>query len=297
MILTWRPLSHRGRHIRSRGDQDFDNDTDANDPWIDMVYDDSWRIAATFRSGDAANRPRERFVYHCAGMNGRGSSSYIDDVILRERSDSVGWTDSPATTLGERLYYLQNWRHDVVATLPQSGAIVERTTYTSYGVPRTFTGGDFDRSGFVDNDDFALLAQAFNTFVGDWPTEFSHRDQDPLAGHVRGRLHDLGSNSFCNLAPNPAPNFLSMVDAHADRGSGAVRVRSRDLVDASPRVKTPRTNHARTDHAQTSHARPVLPAFIPPSARPSPAIPRVGVRLQAPRPEACTDRACCTPVR
>jgi hypothetical protein len=52
---TFNGLGHR---IRSHSDQDFDHDTDSNDPWVDMVYDDSWQTVATFRSGDAADRPR-----------------------------------------------------------------------------------------------------------------------------------------------------------------------------------------------------------------------------------------------
>ena len=68
---------------------------------------------ATLRNGDALTSPRERFVYHNAGLDGRGSSSYIDDVILRERNDSTALASSAPISLDDRLYYLQNWRHDV----------------------------------------------------------------------------------------------------------------------------------------------------------------------------------------
>ncbi|MBN8597448.1 MAG: hypothetical protein J0L78_07210 [Planctomycetes bacterium] len=90
-------------------------------------------------------------------MDGRGSSSYIDDVILREREDGTSWTGSSTASLTNRLYYLQNWRHDVVALVTPACGIIERTRYTSYGMPSTMTGGDFDHNLVVDDDDFLLF--------------------------------------------------------------------------------------------------------------------------------------------
>lgn len=183
-----------GHRIAFRLDTDVDGDVDevssTDNVWVDQVYDDSWRVVATFArldvgGGDAADQPRERFVYHAAGMDGRGSSSYIDDVILREREDGTSWTVSSTASLTNRLYYLQNWRHDVVALVTPACGIVERTRYTSYGMPSTMTGGDFDHNLVVDDDDFLLFQVPYNNVEAvdysastDRTAEFSEYDLD-----------------------------------------------------------------------------------------------------------------------
>ena len=61
---------------------------------------------ATFRNSDA--NPKERFVYHGAGLGGGGGSSYIDDVVL-EDSDSAAWTAAGSSTLTVRRHLCQNF--------------------------------------------------------------------------------------------------------------------------------------------------------------------------------------------
>lgn len=120
---------------------------------------------ATLRNGDALTSPRERFVYHNAGLDGRGSSSYIDDVILRERNDSTALASSAPISLDDRLYYLQNWRHDVSVLVRHNGNIVERIKYSSYGVPRARSAGDFNADGVIDEADFALFEEQYNALL------------------------------------------------------------------------------------------------------------------------------------
>ncbi|MGI9014425.1 MAG: hypothetical protein ACR2GY_09280 [Phycisphaerales bacterium] len=100
---------------------------DETAPWYYFAYDDRWRQVAMFEDSDAD--PTEQFWYQNAGMNGYGGSSYIDDVILRDR-DTTG-----NGTLDERRCYLQNWHHDVVALMDTSGSISERINYDAYGSP------------------------------------------------------------------------------------------------------------------------------------------------------------------
>ena len=47
-----------------------------------------WRVVVVFR--DADSTPKESFVYHAAGNAGRGLSSCIDRVILRDRDPNGG---------------------------------------------------------------------------------------------------------------------------------------------------------------------------------------------------------------
>ncbi|MCL4742522.1 MAG: hypothetical protein KJZ54_10010 [Phycisphaerales bacterium] len=45
--------------------------------------------------------PKERLVYHNAGLAGGGGSSYIDAVILRDRDANTAWEDEADGTLDE----------------------------------------------------------------------------------------------------------------------------------------------------------------------------------------------------
>lgn len=114
-------------------------------------------------------------MYHAAGQDGRGSASYIDATVLRQRNTSAAWpaalalgegvADSdPSYDLGERVYYLQNWRADVVALVGGAGStlggvdashgmVLERITYSPYGVPSVISGLDYNLDGSVKGDD------------------------------------------------------------------------------------------------------------------------------------------------
>ncbi|MGE0367287.1 MAG: RHS repeat-associated core domain-containing protein [Phycisphaerales bacterium] len=126
-----------------------------------FVYDDRWRIIATYRcewDGGASKylpdtEHKEQFVWHNAGMDGRGGSSYIDSVILRDRDNSSGWAAASDGALEERRFYLQNWRADVSAVCNTNGRPLERVKYSAYGTPITLTDLDFNADGNIDPDD------------------------------------------------------------------------------------------------------------------------------------------------
>jgi hypothetical protein len=116
----------QNRHARSliaeHYDVDVDNDVDSSDPWYYYVYDDQWRIVATYRGNGADTTrdsdPKEQFVYHHAGLAEPGSaSSYIDALIMRDRDANSGWANAADSTMEERIFYCQNWRADVVALI------------------------------------------------------------------------------------------------------------------------------------------------------------------------------------
>ncbi|HRI89933.1 MAG TPA: RHS repeat-associated core domain-containing protein, partial [Candidatus Hydrogenedentes bacterium] len=114
----------------------------------------SWATAAD-------SDPKERFIHHAAGVTGSGSSSYIDDVILRDRDNSggAGWLTTSDGTLEERFFHLHNWRHDVIALGKTDGVLVERVKYSAYGVATRLDPADYNGDSFLDffdDDDFDL---------------------------------------------------------------------------------------------------------------------------------------------
>jgi len=143
-------------------DSDVSGTVESSDKWFWFGYDERWRIVATYRDTDA--NPKERFVHHTAGASGYGSGSYIDDLGLRERDANTSWNGTAGDgMLEERLYYCQNWRHDVVALVTSGGALTERARYFSYGIPFGVPLGDCDGHGDTDAADQAILLGAWGT--------------------------------------------------------------------------------------------------------------------------------------
>ncbi len=96
-----------------------------------FAYDESWKLVATYRENDAS--PKEMFANHNAGLDGSGGSSYIDNVILRDRDANTSWVSASDGTLEERRYYCQNWRADVLVIVSSNitiGIIQRDRSYT-----------------------------------------------------------------------------------------------------------------------------------------------------------------------
>lgn len=148
-----------GYLVTRHQDTDTDGDVDGSDVKFHAAYDERWRQVATFRASDSS--PKEQFVYHCAGNGGRGGSSYIDSVLLRDRDMTNGWTGAADGTLEERVYLLQNWRADVVAIVAPDGdggaTMLEWIKYSAYGVPFALPAGDTDSDGDCDSTDDAQI--------------------------------------------------------------------------------------------------------------------------------------------
>jgi RHS repeat-associated protein len=143
-------------------DVDADGDVDGSDPWYWFIQDLRWRTVATYRvptswATAADSDPKERFIFHAAGVAGSGGSSYIDEVILRDRDNTSGWSTSSDGTLEERFFHLHNWRHDVIALGKSSGTLVERVKYSAYGVATRLDLADYNGDTFIDffdDDDY-----------------------------------------------------------------------------------------------------------------------------------------------
>jgi RHS repeat-associated protein len=129
--------------------------------WTYPVYDHRWRMIAVYKEPEGGGSPvlKERFYYHNAGIAGGGGSSYVDSVIRRDR-DAVAAEEGPET-LEETLYYLQNWRGDVVATVQSNGRLAEQVRYSAYGRPFCVPMGDFNASGQVSVQDIFDFNAAF----------------------------------------------------------------------------------------------------------------------------------------
>jgi RHS repeat-associated protein len=147
-----------GYRLAVHEDTEPDGDVDSNDPWYYLVYDEDWQMIATYRGTDTT--PYERFVHHQAGVDGLGSSSYIDAVAFRERD-----TDFDGT-LEERLYYCQNQHADIVALITAGGAQREQARSSPYGIPFGFPVGDADSDGDCDSADVTQV----NTWRTTTPT-------------------------------------------------------------------------------------------------------------------------------
>jgi len=160
-VLSEHQYYGNGFRAGERYDANEDLVVDGSDPWYWFGYDERWRIVATFAGSDAT--PKERFLHHNAGGNGYGNSSYVDELVLRERDANTAWHSSSDGTLDERLYYCQNWRHDVTALVTSGGAMKERARYSSYGVPFGIPLGDCDGDGDVDAADQSILLGAWGT--------------------------------------------------------------------------------------------------------------------------------------
>ena len=203
---TYNGLGHRiGWHYDVTDDGTNgtpDGVVDANDPWFHFVYDDRWRIVATYRADHAGggggwtidDDPKERFVYHNAGLDGYGSSSYIDAVVLRERDADTGWPDEAEGTLEERTYYLQNWRADVVALMTDAGQLIQQVRYDPYGVPFGLSKADVNGDGAVNTSDVTAYGNIWNGGNGthpyaDWNFDGAVNTSDYI-GFLNSRAND-----------------------------------------------------------------------------------------------------------
>ena len=134
--------------------------TSSTAPW------GTFRVAVSSGSGSSWGgggitpdaSPKKIQIHHRAGPSRYGGSSYIDSMLLREKdtrdsSDAIQPPYAAAdSTRDQTLYYVQNWRADVVALLNTDGRAMEHVRYTPYGKPRRFLTSPIDIA--YDNGDF-----------------------------------------------------------------------------------------------------------------------------------------------
>lgn len=164
-----------------------DGVVDADDYWYYWLNNEKWQQVATFRhdtAGSIDTYPKEVFIYHTAGLDGQGGSSYVDSTILRDGDADLFW-EPGATTLAERRYYLQNWRADVVGLMTTGAVMLERQKYSAYGQPRWWSpadgwqsgsGSTIDPDGFLTGDDYSEFTAAWAS--GPAVSRFTDMDAD-----------------------------------------------------------------------------------------------------------------------
>ena len=171
-----------GFMISELADTDDDGDADANDTWFHTAYDESWRAMCIYREDDAS--PKMEYIAENAGPDGHGGSSYIDSVLQRRRDTSTAWAaEAGDGTYEEKLFYCQNWRHDVVALVDLRGEAKEWIKYCAYGMPIGLPGGDDNVSGGTDSADLTRIQNRIDGAIG-W--EYSVLADVDLDGDVRG---------------------------------------------------------------------------------------------------------------
>jgi RHS repeat-associated protein len=154
-----------GHRIGIHEDTDASGLVDSSDKWFYDAFDERWRVIARYRENDSS--PKEDFVPHQAGLDGRGGSSYIDLVVCRNKDANTAWTSAADGTLEERLYYCQNWRADVSAIVTAVGSMEEWVKYSAYGLPFGLPGGDTNSTGGTDTTDVSQVQTWINGSVYD----------------------------------------------------------------------------------------------------------------------------------
>ena len=159
-----------GYRIAEHTDVDGDGilESTDDDPWVRFIYDAEWRVVATFEVKQVADTETltEWHVHHNAGLDGMGSGSLQDDMVLRRRdSDSNG----QLTAADETHFYCQNFRGDVVAIVDQRGVMVEHIRYSSYGVPYVYPFTDVNRDGMVNFFDISQVPAAIADYNNGGP--------------------------------------------------------------------------------------------------------------------------------
>ena len=153
-----------------------------NDPSSYLIYGKDWQVIGICRTiDDGAGKeageylakcdddPKELYVHHAAGLDGKGGASYIDDLILRDADmdGGSGWFDASDGALEQRLYTCQDAHANVIALLDVTGARVEGARYFAYGMPFGLPRSDCDGDGDVDIFDVGIKNAAYGTSVGD----------------------------------------------------------------------------------------------------------------------------------
>ncbi|MDP2325795.1 MAG: RHS repeat-associated core domain-containing protein, partial [Gammaproteobacteria bacterium] len=200
--LRYNGLGHLiGEHV----DTDSDGDVDGSDVWRYNQYNERWQLLACWKGSDA--KPSEVYSFHNAGQDGGGGSSYIDGLICRDRDKDV----DGSIVREERIYYVQNWRHDVVALVRAdssfASALVERIRYDAYGRPSSFNPADVGRQGGVIGPDASL------------------DNNDVILGLTTGSLQwytDFGSTGGLGLADGTydTNDGIAFIDAYYNGGNG-----------------------------------------------------------------------------
>jgi hypothetical protein len=99
---------------------------------------------------------------------------------MREKDANTAWTAASDGTLEERVFYVQNWRSDVVALVNAAGAPLEELRYTAYGTPSSHPIADVNGDGVVGTADVTAWDDLFASTGTLAVYEHNNLDRDEL---------------------------------------------------------------------------------------------------------------------
>jgi RHS repeat-associated protein len=99
---------------------------------------------------------------------------------MLDRDEKTAWTAASDGTLEERVYYVQNWRSDVVALVNAAGAPLEEIRSTAYGTPSSHPIADVNGDGVVGTADVTAWDDLFASTGTLAVYEHNNLDRDEL---------------------------------------------------------------------------------------------------------------------
>jgi len=172
--LNWRTVR--------RFDSNVANTTHALDTEQVLLYDADWRLLE--RRVNSTNDPMEeepeidRIIHHVWGLR------YIDDIVATRHDIN------PSAENGHELifFHITDAQFSTVAMLSDTGAVLERVTYTAYGVARHHWPTDVTGDGEVDSADLGAVLNAYGSIDDPEYRSGADFDRDGVVGGA-----DLGA--------------------------------------------------------------------------------------------------------
>lgn len=178
--LNWRTVA--------RADSDTNNSTHALDELRSMYYSHEWRLLevrvdANYQSSPGVNS----HIQHVWGER------YIDDIVSTRLDPDPSVEDGYETVQ----FHVTDAQFSTVAMLSSAAAVLERVTYSAYGVARHHWLSDVDGDGDVDSADVALVNAGIGKAIGD----VGYRSEFDLNRDGSITLADRGLMSAASALP------------------------------------------------------------------------------------------------
>jgi RHS repeat-associated protein len=128
---------------------------------------------------------------------------YVNELVERDDNSVSGSLGISSSGLGERLYAQQDANWSVVSLADASGDVVQRATFTPYGLA-TFLTASFSPTADAYNQDILFQGGRLETATGQYI--FQARDYDPSTGtwnEPDPSGYSNGSNLFLAFGDNP----------------------------------------------------------------------------------------------
>jgi RHS repeat-associated protein len=148
--LNWRTVA--------RIDTDTTDTTHALDEERFLYYSPEWQVLEARVDSDRQSSPGiDRHIQHVWGVR------YIDDIV------STRQDYDPSEENGAELitFHVTDAQFSTVAIVDADATVIERITYTAYGVARHHWRADIDGDGAVGGADLGLVFSAWGTSIGD----------------------------------------------------------------------------------------------------------------------------------